>query len=195
MTKIQIDKQVRLPLESDVLLTRLSIHGLEKDEESCLKAKEADNRKVVTNLSLLSPEQVVMENDRVDEAYEIKDGKRQRKGYSYDLSYRVQAEIGKEKAIEQSLEGLHGKISFRHTYVLKDPDEGKKIALDMAIQKAREMASTIAQSLGMKVVSVEEVATEDYPQGPVLLRANRAAMEAGHESTVTSHVHIVFLAE
>ena len=195
MTKIQIDKQVRLPIESDVLVTRVSVHGKEKDEQSCLKAKAEDNEKVLMNLSPLSPEQVVLESDRVDEAFESIDGKRQRAGYSYDLSYRIQAEIGQEKAIEQSLDGLHGAISFRHTYVLKDPEEAKKIALDMAIQKAREMADTIAQSLNMSIVGVAEVSTEDYPQGPVLLRASKAMTEAEHESTVTSHVHAVFMAE
>ena len=197
MTKIQIDKQVSIKVESDRLLTRIVIKGEGRDGKACLADKDHDQKTLLENLSSLSLEHVVLETDRLSDAYEIVDGKRERKGLCYTLGYRVLADIGQEKDIENALLNLRGKVSFTHSYALKDPEEGKKIALDMAIQKSREMADTIAQSLGMHIVGVEEVSTEDYQQGPVVLRSAMKAEIATpeHESAVSSHVHAVFLAE
>lgn len=195
MTKIQIDKQVSINVESDSLLTRIVVKGEGEDEKKCLQDKERDSRLLMDKLSDLSLEHIVQETDRVSDSYEILDGKRVKTGLSYVLGYRLLSDIGREKEIENALLGLQGKVTFTHSYALKDPEEGKKLALDMAIQKAREMAETIAQSLGMRIVGVEEVSSEDYQQGPVLLRARKAENTPEHESRINSHVHAVFLAE
>lgn len=195
MTRIRIDKQVSVKVESDTLLTRVTIHGRGDDEESCLRGKKADQEALLSALSDIDLERILLETDRVGEEYESIDGKRTKTGMSYTLGYRIVGAMGGEEKIEKALLCLKDRVSYVHSYALSDPDEAKKLALDMAIQKAREMAETIAESLSLHIVGVEEVTSEDYQQGPVMLRSAKAITSPEHESSIQSHVQAVFLAE
>ena len=82
MTRIRIDKQVSVKVESDTLLTRVTIHGRGDDEESCLRGKKADQEALLSALSDIDLERILLETDRVGEEYESIDGKRTKTGMS-----------------------------------------------------------------------------------------------------------------
>lgn len=162
MGKIKTEGRVTLEFEPDLYEISITVRAEGKTSGAAVTAGKKQTETLLQSLQenlQIKPEQLLAEREALEKP-SCSDNKTISFQYSRTLCLTIPADNQLREAVTAQLSKMDD-VTYIINVQLADENTKKQIALDAAIQKAKEKAEHMAESLGCKVIGFEEMFTDN----------------------------------